>query len=412
MNYFQDRRKRLMEQVPNASVAIFYSGNAIMKSEDASYPFEVNRNFYYLTGLDAEGMILMMTKIQDRVLEKIFILPYDEQLARWVGGRKKEEEVQETSGIQFVFDVADFDTHFSSLYNQARAFNELNLYLDLWHYDMHQAASPASLFAQKVQHTYPAITVKDIYPMITQMRLIKDDYEISCMSHAISLTKAGIEAMMKTIRPNQNEMMMEGIFNFTLMRNVCHEHAFDTIAASGKRATVLHYHENNQTMLDGELFLCDLGAAHLHHCADISRTFPVNGKFSERQKEIYNVVLNVQKLVEQNAKPGITLRELNQMVIDYYKEELPKIGLMEDVSEYYFHSIGHHLGLDTHDVGSSLGSCLKKGMVITNEPGLYIEKEGIGIRIEDDLLITDDGCINLSKDIIKEIDEIEAFMKA
>ena len=155
------------------------------------------------------------------------------------------------------------------------------------------------------------------------------------------------------------------------------------------------------------MFLCDLGATYKNYCADISRTFPVNGKFSDRQKEIYEVVLKAQKIVEENAKPGITLRQLNQMVVDFYKEELPKHGLNKDVSEYYFHGVSHYLGLDTHDVGSGMPITLEKGNVITNEPGLYIEDEGLGIRIEDDLLITDDGCEVLSIEIPKSIEDIE-----
>ncbi len=191
-----------------------------------------------------------------------------------------------------------------------------------------------------------------------------------------------------------------------LAQNVCNKNAFKSICASGKRATVLHYSDNNQTMNDGELFLCDLGATFKNYCADISRTFPVNGKFTNRQKEIYEVVLGAQRVVEENAKPGITLRELNKLVVDYYTKELPKHNLNKDVSEYYFHGVSHHLGLDTHDV--NIGNVpLVAGNIITNEPGLYIEDENIGIRIEDDLLITGTGNTVLSSDIPKQIEDIE-----
>lgn len=244
------------------------------------------------------------------------------------------------------------------------------------------------------------------------MRMIKDETEVEHLSKAIELTRKGIEAMMHNIRPGMNEMVMEGVFNFTLMRNGCPANSFKTIAAGGKNATVLHYSENNCVLNDNELLLCDLGAQDGFYCADISRTFPVNGKFTKRQKEIYDIVLGAQLMVEANARPGLSIKELNNMVIEYYREELPKHNLMKDVSEYYFHGIGHMLGLDTHDISNSdRDIVLKPGMVMTNEPGLYIEDECLGIRIEDDILITDDGCINLSANIIKTTEDIEKFMK-
>lgn len=410
MNTYTLRRNRLMEKLKNNACVVIFSGNAVMRSEDDAYPFSINRNFYYLTGIDAEGMVLMLTKVNDEVSAKLFILPYDEKLARWVKGRMREDEVSSISEISEVYSVEDFEDSFATLYNRLRGRRGFSLYLDLWHYNYNQEESLAQNLANQINIKYPAIRIKDVYPYITELRLIKDEYEVTCLKKAISITKSGIEAMMQNIRPNQNEMMMEGVFQFALMRNLCNEVAFKTIAASGKRATVLHYSDNNQTMRDGEMFLCDLGATYRKYNADISRTFPVNGQFTDRQKELYTLVLNAQKIVEENAKPGVGMRDLNQMVIDYYREELPKHGLNSDVSEYYFHGVSHHLGLDTHDVDGGLGAVLKKGMVITNEPGLYIEDENIGIRIEDDLLITDNGNEVLSSGIIKEIADIEKMM--
>ncbi len=412
MNIYSIRRNRLLKELKNNACVILFSGNEIMKSEDEAYDFCVNNNFYYLTGIDAEGMALMLTKNNDNVMAKMFILPYDENLAKWVGGRMKKEEVTSISEIENVYDINDLNAHFASFYNHTRGKRGFSLYLDLWHYNFNQETSLGHNFAREVKEKYPSIQIKDIYSYITQLRLIKDEYEISCIKKAINITKQGIEVMMQNIKPYQNEMFMEGVFQFALMRNLCRETSFKTIAASGKRATILHYSDNNNIMQDGELFLCDLGATYQKYKADISRTFPVNGKFSDRQKEIYEIVLNAQKIVQENAKPGISLRELNQLVIDYYKEELPKHGLLKDVNEYYFHGVSHHLGLDTHDVNGGLGDILKKGMVITNEPGLYIEDESIGIRIEDDLLITDEGSENLSQDIIKQIEDIEKAINA
>lgn len=394
----------------NAAVMLF-SGKAPMRSEDEAYDFSVNRNFYYLTGLDREGMVLLMYTMDGTVREMLFVLPYDERLARWVGGRMSKEEASQISGIEDVEDVSSLDEIVASIMNRSRKDSTFRFCFDFWHYSMDQAKTPAHVYAEKLKEKYPYLIMKDIYPVLTHLRLVKDEYEINCIRNAIHVTNLGIQQMMRASRPGIYEMQMEAVFDFVLKQSLCRKTAFKTIAASGKRATVLHYSDNNQLMGDGELFLCDLGATCEYYNADISRTFPVNRSFTPRQRELYEIVLNAQKIVEENARPGVRMRDLNQMVIDYYKEELPKHGLNEDVSEYYFHSCGHHLGLDTHDCDGGLGAVLEAGNVITNEPGLYITEEGIGIRIEDDLLITQEGAEVLSQEIMKDPDEIEAYMK-
>lgn len=409
MNLYALRRERLIKDIPGNGVIVLFSGNHIMHSEDEAYPFDVNRNFYYLTGLENESMILTISKFNDQISERLFILPFDELMAKWVGGRMLAEEASEISGVKDVEEFDNFTGFIASLYNYHRG-NGFPVYLDLWHYEFDQELSEGVKFANQLRTNYPSLEVKDIYPLLAKMRMVKDDYEITCIRNAIKITNAGVRQMMATIKPGLNEMAMEGTFNFVLAQHVCNKNAFKSICASGKRATILHYSDNKEVMEDGELFLCDLGATFKNYCADISRTFPVNGKFSDRQKEIYEIVLGAQKVVEANAKPGITLRQLNNMVIDYYKEELPKHGLNKEVSEYYFHGVSHHLGLDTHDV--NVGNVpLAPGNVITNEPGLYIEDESIGIRIEDDLLITGTGNEVLSIEIPKLVDDIETITK-
>ena len=410
MNQYSKRREKIFKSMKSNCAVMLFSGKAPMRSEDESYPFVVNRNFYYLTGLDAEEMVLLMTNIDGVTHEYLFILPYNELLAKWVGGRMLPEKAREISEVQDVRESSDLDDVVGSLLNRTRRDNTFKLYFDMWHYTVDQEDTPAIKYAKKLKDKYPYLIVKDIYPVLTHMRLVKDEYEIAEMRKAIHITNLGIQQMMKTSKPEVNEMAMEGVFDFVLRQALCRENAFDTIAASGSRATILHYRDNNQTMKDGELFLCDLGATSNHYCADISRTFPVNGHFTPRQREIYEIVLGAQKIVENNAKVGVKVRDLNQMVVDYYRTELPKHGLNKDVSEYYFHSISHHLGLDTHDVDGGMGAVLEAGNVITNEPGLYIADEGIGIRIEDDLLITGTDAEVLSKEIIKNPDDIEKFM--
>ena len=406
MNLYSKRRERLMKDLGNNTMAIFFSSDNVYDPENG---FKVNRNFYYLTGLEKPQMVLLLDNRRNMQREYLFILPFDEVEARWIGGRMSKQKASEISEVQIVKDLAELDNTVNNLLDYSRAEKDFKVYLDLWHVDNY--VSLAMNYAERLNKEFPAILIKDVFPLITNMRLIKDEYELTCIKQAISITNQGIQSMMKTIKPGINEMAMEGVFNFVLAQNVCNENAFKTIAASGERATILHYSENNNIAKDGELFLTDLGATFKHYCADITRTFPVNGKFSEREKEIYQIVLDVQKLVEANARVGVKLRDLNKLVIDYYKQELPKHGLTKDVSEYYFHSISHHLGLDVHDVDGGLGAILEAGMVITNEPGLYIADEGIGVRIEDDLLITATGAECLSKDIIKEVSDIEEFMK-
>ncbi|MBR4421223.1 MAG: aminopeptidase P N-terminal domain-containing protein [Erysipelotrichaceae bacterium] len=408
MNRYSERRRRLLETVDDDSIVILFSGKAPYRSADETYDFSIDRNFYYLTGLDAEDMVLVLTKLSGKLNESIFILPFDENMARWVGGRLLPEKVREISGIESVSERNDLDDSLASLFNRNRLNDRFSVYFDFWHYAPDQADTPALAYAHKLEKEYPYLIMKDIYPHLTKMRLIKDDYEISCIRKAIRTTNLGIRQMMKASRPGVNEMVMEGIFEFVLKQLSCKELAFQTIAASGKRATILHYADNDQVMHNGELFLCDLGATCEHYCADISRTFPVNGRFNERQKELYQIVLNAQKMVAWKAAPGMSLRDLNKIVTDYYEEELPKHGLKKGVSEYYFHSVSHHLGLDTHDVDGGLP--LEAGNVITDEPGLYVADEGIGIRIEDDLLITETGAEVLSQEIDKEIEDIEDFM--
>ena len=410
MNLYSKRREKVFKDLKDHSALLLFSGEALMKSEDEAYSFDVNRNFYYLTGLEKENMALLMYKNNNQLQEILFILPYDELLARWVGGRMSKEEVSEVAGLDKVMDYDTLDSQVARIINAMRFDNNFTFYFDFWHYNMNQLDTPASKYAKKLLERYPNIIVKDIYPILTSLRMIKDEYEVTCIKQAIHTTRIGIDQMMKQIRPGLNEMVMEGVFDFVLKQNMCRDKAFNTIAASGPRATILHYNDNNQVMNDGELFLCDLGATFKHYCADISRTFPVNGKFTPRQKELYELVLNAQELVRKNAKVGVKLSDLNQLVINYYKEELPKHGLNKDVSEYYFHSCSHHLGLDTHDVEYERGSTLVAGNVITNEPGLYIADEGIGIRIEDDLLITGTEAEVLSNEILKTVDEIEVFM--
>ena len=411
---YTQRRKALMENKQGPCAAVIYSGCAPMKSLDESYPFAVDRNFFYLTGIQRENMILVLKKsYTGDYSESLYIEPYDEVLAKWVGGRMRNAEATEISGIQTIHDVGDFDDHLNSLVEYNRGLGKLNVYLDLWRYTKDQADTPAHKLASKLQNRYPAVGIEELYGDLAALRAIKDVQELQFMEQAQEATRIAIEAMMTHAQPGMNESELEGAFDFALMKQGVREHAFPSIVAGGARATTLHYNSNNQSVEDGQLVLIDLGSAEGHYCADISRTFPVNGRFTARQKELYETVLAAQQLVMDTAKPGMTLKELNQLVIDYYESRLDDLGLRRDgktVRDYYYHGVSHPLGLDTHDICTRKERTLRPGMVITVEPGLYIEDEGIGIRIENDVLITEDGTFDLSAAIPRTVEDIEAAM--
>ena len=408
------RRKQLLENKKENTAVVIFSGSAPMKSQDEAYPFSVDRNFFYLTGIERENMILVMRKnYLGEYSEVLFIEPYDEVLAKWVGGRMRGAEATAVSGVETIADVGEFPDRLNSIVEYSRGLGKLTFYLDLWRYHKDQADTPAHTLAATLQSKYPAVAIEDINGDMAVMRAVKDEKELSFMRQAQEHTRIAIEEMMRYAKPGMNERELEGAFDFALMKQGVRDHAFHSIFAGGKRATTLHYGENDQIVHDGEMVLIDLGSAYGNYCADISRTFPINGKFTDRQKELYNAVLEAQKIVIANAKPGLTTRQLNQMVIDYYETRLDDLGLRKDgktVRDYYYHGVSHQLGLDTHDICTERERTLKPGMVITVEPGLYVEDESIGIRIENDVVITETGCEDLSAAFPRTAEEIEAIM--
>lgn len=402
-NIYSIRRNNLVKQLKNKSLTVLYSQCAPVKSADENYPFTVHRSFYYLTGIDRENMILVFIKDdKGNVEERLYIEPFDEVMAKWVGPKMLKEEAKAICGIEKIGYIDEFEADILKFYQ--------NLELEILYIDS------SNILSDELKDFILDSDLEqiDMFNMIAKLRMIKDETEIEQMMVAQNTTRIAIEEMMRYVKPGMNECEIEGAFDFALRKQSVKEHAFPSIVAGGKRATTLHYSDNNQVVEDNELILIDLGSAHNHYCADISRTFPVNGKFTDRQKEIYEAVLTAHELVIENAKPGLTRRDLNQMVIKYYATKLKELGLLKNgkkVSDYYYHGVSHQLGLDTHDVEPEEENVvLQPGMVITVEPGLYIEEESIGIRIENDILITEDKAIDLSKDILKTVEDIENFM--
>lgn len=408
-DFYINTRKKIMNNIEDNSLFVLFSGTAPHKSADEEYDFIVNKNFFYMVGIEREKFVLLIEKRNNKLKETLFIEKVTPLEEKWTGFRMKEEEAKSISGIENIKPVNSFNDYLNYI-----LFDDdfSKIYLDLERRGWDSDETKAYNLAKNIKEKYPHIMISNSYNIIAKSRMIKTEYEIDMIKKAIEITNQGIKKMMENSKPGMMEYQLEAYFDFQLKTLGAKRHAFNTIAASGKNAIVLHYGENNCEMNDGELILFDLGAEYNNYCADISRTFPVNGRFTERQKEIYNIVLKSQLETIKAVKPGLPYKELNNVTKKVLMEECKRIGLIKedkDISKYYYHGVSHYLGLDTHDVGDREAS-LQPGMVLTIEPGLYIEEEGIGIRIEDNVVVTEDGCENLSKDIIKTVEEIEAFM--
>ena len=408
---YQSRREKLAAMLPENAILFVLSGKNVYSVGDEMYPFAVDRNFFYLTGIDRSDMVYILVKKDGEAKDMLVIERFDEMMAKWVGAKMLPAEATEISGIeQIVMDDEMWDTIRRVMAYQFDRAASIPVYVDLTKQEIDQV-TPAYAFINEFTSKFPNVTVNNAASMLTELRIIKSDAEVENISKAIHVTNEAIKNMMDHSHGEIGENELEAHFDFVLKCNNC-KRAFPTIVGSGKNGTVLHYSENNQIAADNTLVLCDLGAAYGNYSADITRTFPVNGKFTERQKQIYNIVLEANEMIIANVKPGLTLRGLNGMVIEFYEKKLAEIGLLENgkkVSDYYWHGVSHMLGLETHDVQLSNYE-LQPGNVFTVEPGLYLEEEGIGVRIEDDVLVTEDGCINLSKEIIKSVEDIEAYM--
>jgi Xaa-Pro aminopeptidase len=408
--FFITNRKKLIDRVQDNSIVVLFSGKAPKKTADEVYTFTPNRNFYYLTGIDERNIVFFISKVKGVIEEKLFIHKADPVLEKWVGKTINQGEAMEKSGIQNVSYKEELETLIHRIMESGTV---ENVYLDLERDSWEDESTNAQRFALELKDKYPYSNIKNIYNIIAELRMIKSKEEVDEIRKAIAITWEGIQNAMKNARPGMKECAVEAYFDFVLKTHGVKDFAFKTIAASGKNATVLHYSENNCEIGNQDLLLMDLGAQLNYYNADITRTFPVSGQFTVRQKEIYNIVLKAQIETIKAIKPGVPFKEVNLVTRRVLLEELSKIGLAnsdEELSKYYYHGVSHHLGLDTHDVGSREVE-LKPGMLLTVEPGLYIEEEAIGIRIEDDVVVTEGGCEVLSNYIIKTADEIEEFMR-
>lgn len=409
---YLNRRERLIKNIPNNSMLIIHSGELKNMSADLDYPFVVNKNFYYFTGINENNSILVIIKGNNETKVGYFTEYRDPKRALWIGERIPNDVIQNTSKIDKIYYLKDFYTIiYSYLNNYGSLFGDIDtLYFDS-SVDIENLYTTNDRIAKKIKLDYPNISIKSLENEIFSLRMIKDNIEVNNIKDAINITEYAIYNMMKHSKECNNEYEIESYFIQKLKFNNTTE-SFKTICASGANATILHYEENNSKCNKDDLILCDLGCLVNNYASDITRTFPVGGKFTDIQKQIYNIVLKANKECINFLKPGVSRKDYEYLAYNILFDGLKELGLVKeksDLRKYYYHSVGHLLGLDVHDVGEF--DTFTEGMVVTCEPGLYIKELGIGIRIEDDVLITKEGHINLSESIIKEVDDIEALMK-
>lgn len=407
---FKARREEVFNKMEANSVLILFSGIESHVSADEYAPFEANRNFFYLTGLRRDNMVLVMDKAVEEPKTFLYIEEADETVVRWTGKKVSVEEAKEVTGIEDVRFIDSFQGEISRIMTRE---DVKNFYFDCYREQVSDLADYNAVKAKEFTDKYLGVTVKNLHPIIAEMRMQKDNDEIAQIREAVRVTDEGLKRVLKKLEPGKKEYQAQADFEYTIKYLGAEGPSFATIAGSGMNGTMLHYETNQETCKDGDLLLLDLGAKWQGYCSDITRTYPVNGTYTDRQKQVYNIVLKANRAVAKAAKPGMTLRELNDICKKVLAEGCIELGLIKEekeIDKYYMHGVSHHLGIDVHDVTVASNSKLRPGAVITDEPGLYIDEWETGIRIEDDLLITEDGCEVLSEAIMRNPDEIERYM--
>ena len=413
----KNRRKNLFDAIEDNSLVLIYSGVSKIRSEDSLFPFHSNRHFFYLTGIDQENSVLMMIKTQGERKTYLFIDEYNELKERWTGKRLNFDAAGRISNIENIYTNSNLESMIDmALASDKSMYGHIdNLYLDLSDEIKVATNKSTQTLKNEFEARYVGLNVLNVYPIITSLRMVKSKEEVDNIIEAINITNTGINDLLLQLRFGIYEYELSYRFEYYGRTHGRRELAFETICAAGKDATIMHHPISQQTtaVKDGDLVLFDLGYQYNGYSADISRTYPVNGVFTEHQKKVYQSVLNCNKAVIEYAKPGLLISDLQEYAKKILKEECVKNGLLkkeDDIVKYYIHNVSHHLGLDTHDA-SDRSKPLVPGNVITVEPGLYFVEDGIGVRIEDDVLITEDGAVCLSKGIKKEIAEIEKLFK-
>ncbi len=397
------RREKLAKKIKKDEIIILFAAS---EKHDTWY-FQQENNFLYLVGLEIPDAVLVIYKVKDKPACELFIERNLPERIVWEGEKLIPKKAKQFSGIENISYLDEFERKIGSY-----LLNKKKCFINHIHSGLNSPLNKQQMFIKSVRDRFPNLIYEDFTEIIRPLRLIKDRWEIGQIQTAIDVTERGISEIMKKAKSGMMEYELEAILNYEIMRSGMRHLGFKSIIAAGKNAATLHYVHNDSKIGKNDLILLDVGAACNNYSADISRTFPVSGKFTTRQKAVYREVLSVNKKIIEMIKPGIGLKELNKETTKLIKEALVRLKLIKstrgkkEYKKYYMHSVSHHLGLDTHDIGKR-DSVLKAGNVITVEPGIYIPKEKIGVRIEDDILVTKTGCKNLSENIPKEIEELE-----
>ena len=400
---FKSRREKLGASLENGDMLIIFSAD----EPSGISRFLQNNNFLYLTGIvDVSEAVYALYKSNEKTHEMLFIKRNIPEKIVWDGAKMYPEEAQELSGIENIKFVDEFEDTILMSLNISK-----KVYINAGLQQLRKPLTPALFFVSKVKERVIHLSFHDVNQLMMPLRSIKDQTEIDNLTKAIEITGIGLDSIFRNAKAGMHEYELEAMLFYEMRRRGLTQFGFAPIIACGVNATTLHYIKNDTQIQDNELVLCDVGALYNNYSADITRTFPIEENFSDRQKEVYSAVLNVQKAIIEMIKPGVGMADLNKKTTELIGEACVKLGLIEDpkdYTKYYMHSVGHHLGMDTHDLGPR-DSILKEGMVITVEPGIYIPEEKIGVRIEDDILVTADGHKNLSYMIPKEVEELEAI---
>ncbi|HET9054778.1 MAG TPA: aminopeptidase P family protein [Cyclobacteriaceae bacterium] len=419
-----NNRKRFVNALQPGSVAVFNANDIMPTNADGTMRFRQNNDLFYLTGIDQEETMLMLfpDHPDKNFREVLFLRETSELIATWEGHKLTKVEAKALSGIETVLWVADFQRVFNTALTMGGA--EV-VYLNTnEHYRADVAVqSRDSRFIGWCKEKYPLHSYKRLAPIMAKLRSTKSKEELSQMQIACDITNRGFRRILKFVKPGVKEYEIEAEFIHEFIRNGSRGFAYEPIIASGANSCVLHYLENNKACNAGDVLLLDVGAEYGNYNADMTRTIPVNGKFTQRQRDVYNAVLRIKRAAIKLLKPGVKYFEYHKEVQKITEAELIRLKLIDKTDlkkqdpakplfmKYFMHGTGHHLGLDVHDTGN-MYSNMQAGMVWTVEPGIYIKEEGLGIRLENNVVIEKNGVKDLMKDIPVEAEEIEDLMNS
>lgn len=419
---FTNNRKNFVSRIKSNSIAIFYSNDEFPRSGDQSFIFKQNADFFYLTGIDQEQSILVLYPEcpNSQYREVLFLRQTSEHIAIWEGHKYTKEEARAASGIQNIYWLSDFDAIFHSIVNYAD-----NIYINTNENDRFVFSVPYRdlRMLDELRTKYPLHHYERSAPILRDLRPVKSDIEIELTKKACGITRDAFIRVLKFVKPGVAEYEIEAEIIHEFIRQRATGHAYNPIIGSGKNANVLHYIDNNQICKDGEVILLDFGAEYANYNADMTRSIPVSGRFTKRQRDVYDAVLRVMRAATKMIVAGAVWNDYHDEVGKIMTGELIGLGLLDrhDVEKqdpkmplykkYFMHGTSHHLGLDVHDFASRYKP-FEVGNILTCEPGIYIQEEGLGIRLENNILITKDGNIDLMADIPVEADEIESIMNS